>query len=531
MRSESPLLHHAPRRPRRRGDAVATGCSSGPATSASWAPASTRCCRSASGSASAWSRSSARRWTGSAARRWRCRWSTRPTSGARPAARTRSARRWRRFKDRGGRDMVLAMTHEEVVAQPAGATSSSLSPAADDGLPLPDEVARRATLPRWPHPGPRVRHEGRVQLRPRRGAASTSGYEEHYEAYIRIFERLGLRGDRRGIRRRDDGRQPGPRVHGPQHCRRGRPGAVREVRLLGQPPGREGPRFRSRPRPSPSRSRRSPRPARRRSPTSPRSWGSAPKRRRRRRSSSTGDGRLITAIVRGDMDVNETKLANAAGARAASGRRRSRRSRRPGWSRATARPIGANGAFVLVDDLVARSSNLVAGANREGFHYRNVNVGRDYTPDLVADVTNAREGDGCPTCGAPVILRNGIEVGNIFKLGTKYTNALGATYLGEDGMAHPIVMGSYGIGVGRSAGLRRGGAPRREGDRLAGRGGALRGPPRDRLGGQGPPRHRDRRAAPRPRARRRPRDDLGRPRRVAGRQVHRRRAAGDAAGS
>jgi prolyl-tRNA synthetase len=85
-----------------------------------------------------------------------------------------------------------------------------------------------------------------------------------------------------------------------------------------------------------------------------------------------------------------------------------------------------------------------------GFHYRNVNVGRDYTPDLVADVANAREGDGCPTCGAPVILRNGIEVGNIFKLGTKYTSALGATYLGEDGMAHPIVMGSYGIGVGRA---------------------------------------------------------------------------------
>jgi prolyl-tRNA synthetase len=113
-------------------------------------------------------------------------------------------------------------------------------------------------------------------------------------------------------------------------------------------------------------------------------------------------------------------------------------------------PIRAHGAFVVVDELVARSSNLVAGANREGYHYRNVNVGRDYAPDHVADVSNAREGDGCPTCGGPVVLRNGIEVGNIFKLGTKYTTALGATYLGEDGMAHPIVMGSYGIGVGRA---------------------------------------------------------------------------------
>ena len=96
------------------------------------------------------------------------------------------------------------------------------------------------------------------------------------------------------------------------------------------------------------------------------------------------------------------------------------------------------GAFILVDELVARSSNLVAGANREGFHYRNVNVGRDFTPDLVADLANAREGDGCPTCGAPVILRNGIEVGNIFKLGTKYTTRprRHVPRRGRDGASH-----------------------------------------------------------------------------------------------
>ncbi|HEY7703061.1 MAG TPA: His/Gly/Thr/Pro-type tRNA ligase C-terminal domain-containing protein, partial [Candidatus Limnocylindrales bacterium] len=101
-------------------------------------------------------------------------------------------------------------------------------------------------------------------------------------------------------------------------------------------------------------------------------------------------------------------------------------------------------------DLAARSPNLVAGANREGFHFRNVNVGRDFTPDIVTDITNVQEGDACPNCGGTVILRNGIEVGNIFKLGTKYTDAFGATYLGEDGQQHPIVMGSYGIGVGRN---------------------------------------------------------------------------------
>jgi prolyl-tRNA synthetase len=79
-----------------------------------------------------------------------------------------------------------------------------------------------------------------------------------------------------------------------------------------------------------------------------------------------------------------------------------------------------------------------------------VNVPRDYTPDVVADIANVREGDPCPQCGGTVMLRNGIEVGNIFKLGTKYTRALGAEYLGEDGERHPIVMGSYGIGLGRN---------------------------------------------------------------------------------
>ena len=113
-------------------------------------------------------------------------------------------------------------------------------------------------------------------------------------------------------------------------------------------------------------------------------------------------------------------------------------------------PIGARDAVVVVDELAVRSPNLVAGANKPGIHLRNVNVPRDYTPDVIADIANVREGDACPNCGGPVILRNGIEVGNIFKLGTKYTKALGAEYLGEDGERHPIVMGSYGIGLGRN---------------------------------------------------------------------------------
>ena len=228
--------------------------------------------------------------------------------------------------------------------------------------------------------------------------------------------------------------------------------------------------------------------------------------------------------MRGDIDVNETKLVNATGAaglRPAQAEEIRAAGMEPGYGS----PIGARNAFVVVDELVARSTNLVAGANREGFHLRNVNVGRDYTPDIVADLANAREGDGCPTCGAPVILRNGIEVGNIFKLGTRYTTALGATYLGEDGLAHPIVMGSYGIGVGRAVACiveahhdAKGIAWPEEVAPYAAHLVSIGGTKDPRVDEVADP-------SPRDRPRGRPGDPVGRPRRVARREVHRRRAA------
>ena len=164
----------------------------------------------------------------------------------------------------------------------------------------------------------------------------------------------------------------------------------------------------------------------------------------------TGDGRFVVAIVRGDHDVNETKLVNAVkalgGLRPAQVEEITARGMEAGYGS----PLGARDAIVVVDELVLRSPNLVAGANRPGWHVRNVNVPRDYTPDVVAEITSAREGDACVTCGAPVKLRKGIEVGNIFKLGTDFATSIGAYYLGEDGERHPIVMGSYGIGLGRN---------------------------------------------------------------------------------
>jgi prolyl-tRNA synthetase len=164
----------------------------------------------------------------------------------------------------------------------------------------------------------------------------------------------------------------------------------------------------------------------------------------------TADGRLVTAIVRGDFEVNETKLANAIKAFGGLRPAQADEIRAAGMEPGYASPIGAEGAMVVVDALAAASPNLVAGANRHGYHLRNVNVNRDFTADVVTDIANVREGDPCPTCGTSVVLRRGIEVGNIFKLGTDFTVPMGATYLAEDGSRHPVVMGSYGIGLGRN---------------------------------------------------------------------------------
>jgi len=157
----------------------------------------------------------------------------------------------------------------------------------------------------------------------------------------------------------------------------------------------------------------------------------------------------IVAIVRGDMELNETKLANAVKA----GDLRPMTEEEITGIGAVAgygSPIGVSGATVVVDELIAASTNLVAGANEAGQHYLNTNHGRDYTADVVADITAAREGDACGVCGSPVRTTRGVEVGNIFKLGTRYSAAIGATYLDAEGQQRPVVMGSYGIGVGRA---------------------------------------------------------------------------------
>ena len=158
--------------------------------------------------------------------------------------------------------------------------------------------------------------------------------------------------------------------------------------------------------------------------------------------------RFVFAVVRGDMDVNETKLLNALKARSlrpATEEEIRAIGAEPGYGS----PLGVRDAIIVADDAIFSSPNLVAGANEAGYHLLNVNYGRDYEADLVCDIAVAREGDACPHCGAPLRAERGVEVGNIFKLGTRYSEALGATFVDREGISRPVVMGSYGIGIGR----------------------------------------------------------------------------------
>lgn len=158
--------------------------------------------------------------------------------------------------------------------------------------------------------------------------------------------------------------------------------------------------------------------------------------------------KLIVAIIRGDMDVEESKLSNAAKAnsiRPAHEEEIRAHNIVPGFGSL----IGATGDFIaIVDDSAANSNNLVAGANEEGFHYLNTNYERDYS-GTVADIASARQDYSCPVCGGKLNSSKGVEIGNIFQLGTRYSQSMNCYYTAEDGTRKPVIMGSYGIGVGR----------------------------------------------------------------------------------
>lgn len=161
------------------------------------------------------------------------------------------------------------------------------------------------------------------------------------------------------------------------------------------------------------------------------------------------DDKYIAAMVRGDRDVNEVKLKNLVGCTddlelAEPAVVRELTHAQVGF----AGPIGLD-IPVYADKEVALMKNFVVGANETDMHYKNVNIGRDFEPDTIADIRVVVTGDKCPKCGGTIKSEQGIEVGHIFKLGTKYSEALGLKYLDESGKQQTVIMGCYGIGVTR----------------------------------------------------------------------------------
>ncbi|MBE6399977.1 MAG: proline--tRNA ligase, partial [Lentisphaerae bacterium] len=164
-------------------------------------------------------------------------------------------------------------------------------------------------------------------------------------------------------------------------------------------------------------------------------------------------GELVFALIRGDFEVNESKLCNAlkiAELKFADDASILAAGAVPGY----ASPLNLKGkkARIIVDRSALESSNLVVGANEPGYHYLNFNAGRDLdgVEFVTADIATVREGDPAPGSGEPLQMLRGIEVGNIFQLGTKYSESMSCNYLDKDGKSHPMIMGCYGIGVGRA---------------------------------------------------------------------------------
>jgi prolyl-tRNA synthetase len=358
-----------------------------------------------------------------------------------------------RFKDRSGRDMVLGMTHEEVVADLARKEIHSYRQ-------LPLLVYQIQT--KWrDDPRPRA---GLIRVREFTMKDSYSldadwegletQYRRHYQAYFNIFRRAGLEVIAVAS---DTGMMGGKLAHEYMYLTPIGEDTLMLCDACGYSANRQVARFSA-----PPVEAADPLPIEKvatpdcktiaelarflgiaESQTAKAVFmvASLPEDQQVRQ-------QFVFAVVRGDMELNETKLSNALHARdlrPATEEEIRAVGAEPGY----ASPVGLRDVLVVVDELVTRAPNLVSGANEAGYHLRNVNYGRDYTAQITADLVAAREGDACPKCGAALRAVRGVEVGNIFQLGTHFAEALGATYSTADGQEKPVVMGSYGIGVGR----------------------------------------------------------------------------------
>ncbi len=157
---------------------------------------------------------------------------------------------------------------------------------------------------------------------------------------------------------------------------------------------------------------------------------------------------IVVVTIRGDYDVNETKLRNVLGG-AEPRLATPEEVKAAGLVSGSASAVGLTGMKSVVDDSITMGSNYLAGANKEGFHLRNVNLDRDFKADIIADIAEAKKGYLSPDGKGKLVAKRGIEVGHVFKLGTVYSSKMGANFTDEDGEQKDVMMGCYGIGVGR----------------------------------------------------------------------------------
>lgn len=358
-----------------------------------------------------------------------------------------------RFKDRAGRDMVLGMTHEEVVADLVRKVIRSYRQ-------LPALVYQIQT--KWrDDPRPRaglIRVREFTMLDSYSLDADEAGlevqYERHYQAYFNIFRRVGLPVI---AVKSDTGMMGGKLAHEYMYLTPAGEDTLLLCDSCGYAANRQIAVFRK-----PEPAAEEPLPVEKVATPDCKTIAdlaqflNIPESKTAKavfmvatmtENQQTVE-RFVFVVVRGDMELNETKLANAIKARElrpATEEEIRAVGAEPGYGS----PVGLDGVLVVVDDLIPRSPNLVSGANEAGYHLMNVNYGRDFQASLVTDLVAARDGDACPNCGSSLRAVRGVETGNIFQLGTRYTEKLGATYQDADGVDRPVIMGSYGIGIGR----------------------------------------------------------------------------------
>ncbi len=162
------------------------------------------------------------------------------------------------------------------------------------------------------------------------------------------------------------------------------------------------------------------------------------------------DQEFVVALIRGDREINEVKLKNVLDCTHLQLASEEKIEKVTGGAMGFSGPVGLEGVRLVADPTVMALEVAATGANRKDFHLVGVVPGRDFSADLVADIDTARAGDPCPRCGAAMEEKRGIEVGHIFKLGTKYSEPMRCTYLDAEGRELPMIMGCYGLGVGRT---------------------------------------------------------------------------------